>query len=185
MSIQASEIPESNLEGLAAREGMNEWCGVKDCTQPQFHSTPLCEEHAYDMWVEIGFHHMDIRRASIAHQRHNDRERAKAELFRERLGLNNAMTERRQSAGVIYYLQVEDQIKIGYTANLSTRLKAYPPMAQLRATHPGTRETESQMHAKFAAYLAGRNEWFHTNDELDQHISTVRDQFKQDGRVIA
>lgn len=185
MTSRPFEIPESNLERLAAREGMNGWCGVKDCNQPQFKGLPLCEDHAQDVWVEIGFHHMDVRKAYLAHQRQEDTEAIRKEAIRERLGVEEFMATYKQAPGIIYYLKVEDQVKIGFTSDLDTRLKAYPPMAKLLATHPGTRETERQMHDKFAEHLAGRKEWFADHPELESHIAGVLKRFKQDSRVTA
>lgn len=185
MSIRPFEIPESNLARLSAREDLDHWCGVKDCNQPQFKSMPLCEDHAQDVWVEIGFHHMDVRKAYFAHQRQQDHEAIRAEAIRKRLGVEEFMANRKQAPGIIYYLKIEDQVKIGFSADLDTRLKAYPPMAKLLATHPGTRETERQMHNKFATQLAERKEWFHEHPELESHMAGVRKQFKQDSRVAA
>lgn len=185
MSIRPFDIPDSNIERLAAREGMNDWCGVKECNRPQFKGMPLCEEHAEDVWVEIGFHHIDITKAYHANVRRDDTESIRKEAIRERLGVEEFLANHKQAPGIIYYLKVEDQVKIGFTTDLDTRLKAYPPMAKLMATHPGTRSTERQMHDKFAEHLAGRKEWFAEHQELESHIAGVRKQFKQDSRVTA
>ena len=185
MSIRPFDIPDSNIERLAAREGMNDWCGVKECNRPQYKGMPLCEEHAQDICNEMMFHHMDINAAYEAHMRSEDTEAIRKEVIRERLGVEEFLATYKQAPGIIYYLKVEDQVKIGFTTDLETRIKAYPPMAKLLATHPGTRETERQMHDKFAEHLSGRKEWFREHLELETHIDGVRRQFKQDSRVTA
>lgn len=158
---------------------MNGWCGVKDCNQPQLDNMPICENHAFDIWVEVGFRRMDISKAGAAHMRNQDIQKARTELIREKMGVEQYMAERRQAPGTIYYVLIADQIKIGFTTDLETRMKGYPPMAKVLATHPGTRETERQMHDKFAAHLAGGREWFAAHDEIHEHIEQVRQQFPQ------
>lgn len=185
MSIRPFDIPDSNIERLAAREGMNDWCGVKECSRPQFKGMPLCEEHAQDVSNEMAFHHMDINIAYQAQMRREDTEAIRSEAIRKRLDVEGFLASRKQEPGMIYYLKVEDQVKIGFTTDLDSRLKAYPPMAKLLATHPGTFATERDMHSRFAAHLAGRKEWFAVHPELESHISAVRKQFKQDSRVTA
>lgn len=165
---------------LLARESLDEWCGVKDCKNPQWDKLPLCQNHAFDLWTEVEYHRMELRQAGAARMRRQSVEQIRSEIIKERMGVEKFLAEYKQKPGIIYYLQVADQIKIGYTADLPTRMKAYPPMAELLATHPGTRQTERQMHQKFAVKRAARNEWFHPHDKLTEHIELVRTQFSQE-----
>lgn len=167
---------------LLARESLDEWCGVKDCRKPQWDNMPLCQSHAFDLWTEVEYHRMDLHHAAAAAMRKQSVEQIRSELIQERMGVEKFLAEYKQKPGTIYYLQVADQIKIGYTGDLDTRMKAYPPMAVLLATHPGTRETERQMHNKFAIHRSARKEWFHPNDKLTQHIELVREQYSQTRR---
>lgn len=189
MTIETLEWLKNNRPDLAAREELDEWCGVKNCQQPQLDRMPVCEDHAFDIWVEIGFRRMDIIKAANAHRRKESQDEELSRLIKEKLGVEKFLEDRlansKQAPGTIYYLLLEDQVKIGYTADLETRLRSYPPMAKILATHPGTRETEKAMHRKFFNHLANRNEWFYQNEELTLHIDEVRKQFKQDHRVTA
>src|SRR5690554_2780796 len=46
------------------------------------------------------------------------------------------------SPGWVYYIRVGDTIKIGFSQDVSQRMRTYPPNAELLAAHPGTLETE-------------------------------------------
>lgn len=189
MTIEALEWLKNNRPELTAREELDEWCGVKDCQQPQLDRMPLCEDHAFEIWIEIGARRMDIFKAAMAHQRRESKDQELSRLVREKVSFANATAERlentKQAPGIIYYLQIEDRVKIGFTSDFETRLRAYPPMAKLLATHPGTRETEKLMHRKFSDHLADRKEWFRNHEDIQLHLTNVRKQFKQDPRAAA
>lgn len=56
--------------------------------------------------------------------------------------------------GVVYYIRINGQVKIGYTTNLTRRSRNYPPGSELLAVEPGSREVEAQRHRQFARALA-------------------------------
>lgn len=138
---------------------------------------PFCKEHAYDALAKLdrnaAFWDAEER---LQEQVRRDRETAsafyddfRAKVFEER----NRTQFDGTSPGVVYYLQVGELIKIGWTADLSQRLKSYPPDAILLATHPGTLDTEKSMHQKFAHLLSGRREWFKDDKVVRDHIAKV------------
>jgi hypothetical protein len=80
----------------------------------------------------------------------------------------------RKQAGTIYYLRVDEKIKIGWTGgHLWGRLKAYPPHMKLLADHPGTRADERDLHRSFAPSRASGREWYYATPELLAHIDGV------------
>jgi hypothetical protein len=185
MTSEALEWVRSNRPDITAADELDGGCGVKDCNQPQLDTFPVCEDHAFDIWLEVGFFRMDIGKAAEAHMRRDSVKKSQVDLIKEHLATEAVKVEREQQPGTIYYLQIEDHIKIGFTTDLDVRLAAYPPMARLRATHPGTRQTEASMHQRFATDLSGRREWFRTSPNLEAYISLVKEKFKQDRRVAA
>ncbi|UYM26638.1 hypothetical protein SEA_BAUER_89 [Arthrobacter phage Bauer] len=185
MTSEAFEWVRRNRPDITAADVLDGACGVEDCNQPQLETFPVCEQHAFDIWFEVGFFRMDMRKAAEAHVRKDSVEKVKSQMLKEQLDLENYRADRRRQPGTVYYLQIGDHIKIGYTTDLDVRLAAYPPMAKLLATHPGTRQTEASMHQRFAVHLADRREWFRASPEIESHIQTVREQFKQDRRVTA
>lgn len=83
---------------------------------------------------------------------------------------------------VVYFVERDAWIKIGFTAQLAQRLASLPqncrrpdgmtigPVTVL-ATMPGNRGTEHRLHAKFEAQRVRGTEWFHPSDELRQYIA--------------
>ena len=107
-------------------------------------------------------------------------ERQLQKRYRELLAEQDQRAELERRAlnpGWVYYLQVDDRIKIGFSLDVKRRMRAYPPNAQLLAVHPGTKILERQIHEQFRGILASGREWFHPAKELHDHIGQVLDQF--------
>lgn len=81
------------------------------------------------------------------------------------------------STGLVYYMGINGQIKIGYTTNLRQRSSAYPPGTELLAVEPGTPELEKQRHNQFSRHLARGREWFADNPALTAHIDACAQAF--------
>lgn len=78
------------------------------------------------------------------------------------------------ASGLVYYIELGGDVKIGWTRNLRRRLHAYPPSAVLLAVEPGTRELEKVRHQQFAHLLVGGREWFRgASSDLREHVATV------------
>ncbi|WP_343466367.1 GIY-YIG nuclease family protein [Rhodococcus aetherivorans] len=75
-----------------------------------------------------------------------------------------------QNYGCVYYLQVGDRIKIGFSTRPEKRLAQYPPGSRLIAIRRGTRKTERAEHIRYDKYLADGREWFHYSEEMEQDI---------------
>lgn len=84
-----------------------------------------------------------------------------------------AVKARGDKPGWVYYLQVGDKVKIGFSENPERRLKSYPPESSLLAIHPGTRADERAVHATFKPFLTAGREWFTPSKTLDAHIKAV------------
>lgn len=81
---------------------------------------------------------------------------------------------------VVYYLRVGNHIKIGYSINLSARMRGYPPDAEILAIEPGTAELEKSRHDQFRHQLRMGREWFAPSLDLIMHIEELRA-----GRAVA
>lgn len=154
-----------------------EICGIRDCIMDGgFHGTPMCEEHAWQVWATL-----DAVRENDAtwEKARNDLAELEAQQSLEARNkakdLNSTWKGQRWiEPGWIYYLLVGDRIKIGYTKDVGQRMKQYPPTSELLATHPGTPKIEREMHHKFLHLLANGREWFTVADDLMAHIEHVR-----------
>lgn len=75
---------------------------------------------------------------------------------------------------VVYYIRVGSYIKVGHSANLAERMRAYPPDAELLAMEPGSRLLESKRLKQFSRYRSAAREWFEPGPLLLQHIKSLQ-----------
>ena len=89
---------------------------------------------------------------------------------------------------MIYLIQDRDYLKIGYSANMDQRKKAYETTncyAEIIMTKDGSRKDEAILH-KLCEKWHYKNEWFYYNDEIieifknytpdqDQRISALEE----------
>jgi hypothetical protein len=145
-------------------------CVWPNCTEPlAFHLGPLCLYHAMLMYEAV-LHSPDVpvtsAQSKVAERRQAEQERAKARA-----------RARGQQPGWIYYLRIGDRLKIGYSADVRERMRAYPPESELLAVHPGTRDLEADMHRRFTGSRAAGREWFRETPDLAEHVAQVIAQF--------
>lgn len=74
---------------------------------------------------------------------------------------------------VVYFLLIGELVKIGQSNNLTKRLAAYPPHAQLLATEYGDRAREAQLHREFREYLVSGREWFTPGPRLREYVEDL------------
>lgn len=144
--------------------------------RPMFYvdGNAICAQHALEIANAI-----DMRPA------HETVDSKLIELMRERRAAENetrrqAEADRirgRRQPGFVYYIRMNDLIKIGYAADITKRMRAYPPNAELLAAHPGTLELEREMHQNFRSHLRRGREWFAEYPALTDHIESVRARF--------
>lgn len=132
---------------------------------------PICIPHASEMYRFLrnkmdGFEseHADTRLEAIAALIDQ-----KAQARRQRI-------QAKAPTPTVYYVQVGQLIKIGYSGALATRLASYPPNKRLLATEPGGMDLESSRHRQFAQLLEVGKEWFSPGPELLAHINDLREQ---------
>lgn len=75
---------------------------------------------------------------------------------------------------VVYYVSVQDWIKIGTTTCLEYRIRAYPPESKILAVEPGDAKVERQRHDEFNEYIVAGREWFSRGERLMQHIERLQ-----------
>ena len=142
---------------------------------------PYCKEHAYDALASLRNetlaeaaterHKARMTAITAREDRQEQREERSYWISRDLIDVVN------RSTGVVYYLLVGKLIKIGWSSDLRQRLKSYPPDSKLLAVHPGTRETEKQMHQKFAHLLDKGREWFQDHEAIRGHAKAVVDEY--------
>lgn len=82
-----------------------------------------------------------------------------------------------EADGWVYYMRINNRIKIGFTTNLRQRSRNYPPGTELLAVEPGSRELEARRHDQFSRSLAQGREWFAESEALTRHIAELAEQY--------
>lgn len=75
---------------------------------------------------------------------------------------------------VVYYLRLDERVKIGTTFNPRQRFAALLH-EELLAFEPGDRTVEQARHAEFADDRLGTSEWFALTPRLRAHIAAIAD----------
>lgn len=172
----------SKLTYLESKTRLADICGIKDCIMDGgFHGTPMCEEHAWQVWATLTAvkEYDDEREAARNNLAQYEARMAEEDRKKREEREASWKTDRWIAPGWVYYLQVGDRIKIGFTKNIDQRMKQYPPHSVFLAAHPGTPKVEREMHHKFLHLLANGREWFTVSHDLIAHIETMRNDFKQ------
>lgn len=155
-------------------------CVIPGCGFQTFGPTGLCI-HCASFVVNYWDDQKDELDADLS--REAMRERRVQKRLREMHEETRARESRRQQPGWIYYLLIDGRIKIGYSADVKRRLKAYPPDTPLLALHPGTKELEGELHRQFVGCRAAGREWFLDVPEIREHIKQVIAQFGEPDRA--
>ncbi|NLA65109.1 MAG: GIY-YIG nuclease family protein [Leucobacter sp.] len=134
----------------------------------------MCESHYYQI-NKFGLEHFtlpgsaDLLRQDVIAR--NKRINAEKERQQE------VAKARGNQPGFVYYIRMDDLIKIGYASNIAKRMRAYPPSAELLAAHPGTEKLEREIHQEFKAFLRRGREWFAPMEPLMTRVKEVRSRF--------
>lgn len=149
--------------GMRPDDLTNVMCLAFGCTsyvQEQYHARHvyMCQEHALQVWATVQEMIDPATLRDIAYDRVAPDEEKNPELY-EPIPIS-------ESAGVVYFIRVGDLIKVGFSSDLSRRMKAYPPDAEVLAYYSGSFAEEQQTHQLLSAHRAKRREWYHPTPEV-------------------
>lgn len=140
----------------------------KACEKDSYRTAPfpLCFDHAFLVYMSM--HGEVTRNLRIIHER--------MEVVEKGPSLEALAMQRAYDAqSVVYYIRIGDYIKIGFTTNMTERIKSLRVDAtDIMATEPGGRAKERERHEQFADIRRGRKENFERTPELLTHIARVR-----------
>lgn len=153
-------------------------CCWPDCSRDAQADVPLCVSH----YREVGLHFIDQNTISgrtfqvVDRQHQHERHEA---LLAQQIELGRVNTARRQEVAersVVYYVRTGRYVKIGYTADLRSRLSTLRlDRTAVLATEPGGRALEAQRHTEFADERIGRREDFALSLRLQEHIRELQE----------
>lgn len=145
---------------------------------------PGCFGQAWGYGIPICYQHLDHALRTVAFRVYEETP-AEAEIRRLKWAReyrkNKTRTARRENVkrtrrdmpGWVYYISINDMVKIGYTTDITRRMRDYPPASQLIAVHPGTEQLEKMMHHRFRRDLVQGREWFTPSPDLLGHCERV------------
>lgn len=144
-----------------------ELCIWPGCERPAVAAVmPICDEHAFRVHDEVEAGLLAVQNA----RRLNRQAEADARRSRQEQAVRDSKGD---APGWIYYLRIDDKVKIGYTGDITQRMRAYPPGTTVLAVHPGTPRMERELHRQFAAHLVQGREWFRPATEILDHCAAV------------
>lgn len=143
--------------------------GGEPCGKPNHPVAPfaICGDHARKLYEAFdsyigGVTQNEIFRASMALDWLEDHRRKEATWAKD------------DELALVYYVQIGEHIKVGYTTNLTLRLRSYPPYRRLLATEPGGRSLEGQRLREFKHLVDAGQEWLRPGPDLIAHINELR-----------
>lgn len=139
---------------------------------------PLCWSHAADIIIAAQGSEAAFQEAVRIHRTANSS--IKAVRASDRFWKD--LDQEQGKDGLIYYLQVGERIKIGFSTSIRRRLRAYPPGATLLAFEPGDLTKERERHHQFAQLRVAGREWFMPGPELGAHITELVAEHGDPGR---
>jgi len=127
-------------------------CPIAGCKNPPVAGGLVCTPHGVQIWAHVetvrdksGFAELvDVERDRMQRQA-QDNARAVAAT---------------RARGWIYFLELDDKIKVGWTSNLENRIKSYPPHARMVVEYPATRADERDLHRTLRQSLVAGREWY-------------------------
>lgn len=183
-NLQLGEKPRDRLNDATPEVTR---CAWPRCRQPIEYKFPgqtqstrdrygvLCSVHATDVAIAVIQDQVDANRMHefFAKQTTERAVRlAKWKAEDERYEAEKAAL-RQDRDGFVYYLQVGERLKIGYSVDVKRRMRAYPPGSQLLAVEPGDRDLETQRHRQFAGSLLDGREWFRPTPDVLELVSEI------------
>lgn len=138
-------------------------CPVAECNQRMVVSDLVCRNHEMEIWDRVRRRRGDpvIEQLILESVAQQDQRRRDDELRQREVA---------KTQGWIYYLRLDEKIKIGWTSDLDQRMKAYPPHAIRLAVHRGSRADERDLHRTFTPFRVAGREWYSQGNELMSHI---------------
>lgn len=128
-------------------------CPIPECIFPIQEDALVCRPHSLQIWERVQTQHLESAGSAVTTESADDREARQTDERKRR-------TQVSLTQGRIYFIELDDKIKVGWTSNLENRLKSYPPHAQVVVSYPGTRADERDLHRTLKTELAVGREWY-------------------------
>lgn len=145
-------------------------CAIQKCPRPPelwvgIIEGGICERHAGSIWERVEWRDARKRDEAIPGMEGRDYIRADARKVKA--------IERRKptSVGEIYFVRIDDLVKVGWTSKLADRIRSYGPKAELLVNYPGTRADEAALHRQLTPARFKGREWYRETDIIQAFIA--------------
>lgn len=136
---------------------------------------PICFAHAAVVWKSLVAGHSKREEFITAIADVNDR--LAARLNREHAHDKREFLAREN--GDIYFIRLNDLIKVGWTRDLHQRVRSYGASAVLLANYPATRDDETNLHRQLTPARAKGREWYDDGPIVQSFIDQALAKFGQ------
>lgn len=152
---------------MAKRSADRPPCVIPGCSQRGYPSQtiPVCHQHGVEIWADV---ERNMGRPAI-----RERIAEKADQLDAAADTKAVDQRRRSQEGYVYFVRLNDLIKVGWSENLAARLRSYGASVEVLAHHPGTRDEELQLHRAFAQERVKGREWYADCALIRDHIASV------------
>lgn len=145
-------------------------CGwiALDAGKPRNHTIrlPLCLDHLATAHAQATYRRDDplmVEAALLAVKRQADQQASLDEAAKK--------AWLAKTTGHMYFVRLNDLIKVGWTRDLRDRLKAYGASAEVLVHYPATRDDETLLHRQLRPVLAKGREWYTDGPVVQRFIT--------------
>lgn len=133
---------------------------------------PLCTNHSLVVWQRVQL----IKNEPTVLVAAEDARAARARRDQERAA-EEAARRRASQDGEIYFVRINDLVKVGWTRTLGRRLKEYGAGAELLAHYPAKAHEEHPLHKQLRPALAKGREWYRDGDLVQLFINHALERY--------
>ncbi len=156
------------LEAIDAIIERTQWCIWPGCGRFKQYELMVCKDHR-----QFIIDYIDPPTRRMNEQIEALRRQKEANVAAVERGEKIAKDARVGVGGYVYFVRVDDLIKIGYSTQPYQRLRAYPPNAEVLGVFPGTKKLERDLHGRFRFALRKGREWFRVADEILEYVNEM------------
>jgi len=142
-------------------------CPIPGCIFPIAEDALVCWQHSLQIWERVQTKHLESAGSAITTESVAARTARQADERKRR-------TQGSLEPGWIYFLTLDDKIKVGWTANLEKRLRSYPPHARMVVTYPASRADERDLHRTLRQSLVAGREWYARTPQVLEYMRDVQ-----------
>lgn len=159
-------LVQASIENHQSRGRRCIWPGCKTYVAPadKAQGSVFCAAHSMIFLDRLADDPRTFQRVAELRDRMDAFNERKATDFAEELAARRRAWEKENDPkqGIVYMIRPSNGafVKIGWTSDLSRRLREYPPDTPVLAVMPGTMADEQRLHKRFAHLRSARREWY-------------------------